>query len=55
MLADASEYGVFRPAEGAVVPAGVLVPQGPFPPLQPPLQRIIYDPPPLVELGYGPI
>ena len=55
ILSDASEERVAGPAEGSVSPTGVLLSWTALLPLQDPLQRIIYDPPTLVELGYEPI
>jgi hypothetical protein len=52
MLMHTAEQCASRPAEGAVSPASALVAGVAFPPLQNPLQRIIDDPPSLVELGY---
>lgn len=52
-FAHASEQPLSRSAEGSVLPTGVLLSWTALPPLQDPLQRIIYDPPPLAQLGYA--
>ena len=52
ILAHAQQQGLSRSAEGAAPPAGVLIARIAFPPLQHPLQRIVHDPPGLIELGY---
>ncbi len=55
IFVDAPEQGLSRSAKGAALPAGVLLAGMALLPLQDPLQRVLYDPPSLVELGYEPI
>jgi hypothetical protein len=55
LLANAPQQSFPRGAEGAVSPAGVLDPRAALLSLQPPLQRVIDDPPCRIELGYEPI
>ena len=52
ILAHAAEQTVPSGAEGSISPARVLRPGVALLPLQPPLQRIIHDPPVRVELDY---
>jgi len=53
VFADAAQQGRSRPAVGAALPTGVLVAAISPLALQNPLERIIYDPPGRIELGYG--
>ena len=55
VLANAAEQPFSRSAEGSTLPAGALFPGFALLSLQDPLQRVIDDPPVLVELGYEPI
>ena len=52
VFADAAQQRLSRSAEGAAPPTGVLFARVSLLLLQDPLERIIYDPPGLVELGY---
>jgi len=52
VFADGVQKGVSGPAEAAGPPTGVLVARIPLLALQNPLERIIYDPPGRIELGY---
>jgi hypothetical protein len=52
MLSYAAQQHFPRGAEGTALPAGVLIARIALPPLQHPLQRIVHDPPNLIELGY---
>jgi len=52
VFAHTAEQSFPHGAEGSVSPARILDPEVALLPLQSPLQRIIHDPPGLVELGY---
>lgn len=52
VLAGAAKQGASRPGDGAALPARVLFAGIALPTLQNPLQRVIDDPPGLVELCY---
>jgi hypothetical protein len=51
ILANAMQQSVPRGAESSILPATVLTPWVATSPLQPPLQRIVHDPPSLAKLG----
>ena len=50
ILANAAEQPFACGAKGSILPTGVLIARVALPPLQDPLQRVIDDPPVLVEL-----